>query len=67
MSDACTLRIAAADVARRAVAFAFRSVVWFGVGVPVGILLLLICIAALGVVMLREAGQSAALGAPAAA
>jgi hypothetical protein len=33
-----------------------------GIGVPVGIMLLLVCIAALGVVMLREAGRLA--GAP---
>jgi hypothetical protein len=37
--------------------FAFPAVVWFGIGVPVGIMLLLVCIAALGAVMLREAGR----------
>jgi hypothetical protein len=41
--------------------FAFPAVVWFGIGVPVGILLLLVCIAALGVVMLREARHVAPL------
>jgi hypothetical protein len=41
-------------------AFVFPDVVWFGVGVPIGIMLLLVCIAGLGVVMLREAKRAAA-------
>jgi hypothetical protein len=39
-------------------AFVFPAVDWFGIGVPVGIMLLLVCIAALGVVMLREAKRA---------
>ena len=44
--------------------FVFSEVVWLGIGVPVGIMLLLICIAALGVVMLREAKRTAAVLVP---
>ena len=36
-------------------AFALPSIAWLGVGVPIGIMLLLVCIAGLGFVMLREA------------
>jgi hypothetical protein len=40
--------------------FAFPVIAWFGIGVPIGIFLLLVCIAGLGVVMLREAKRQAA-------
>ena len=36
---------------------ALPQVTWLGLGVPIGIVLLLVCIAALGVVMLREANK----------
>lgn len=39
-------------------AFAFPAVIWFDIGVPIGIMLLLVCIAALGGIMLREAKRA---------
>jgi hypothetical protein len=45
--------------------FVFPNIIWFGIGVPIGIMLLLVCIAGLGMVMLREAKRVATLEAPA--
>jgi hypothetical protein len=42
-------------------AFVFPGIALLGIGVPVGMVLLLVCIAALGVVMLREAKRAPAL------
>ena len=47
------------ELAAGVLGFVFPDVVWFAVGVPVGIVLVLVAIAALGVVMLREAKRAA--------
>ena len=61
---ALSLVAAGLELVAGALGFAFPDVVAFAIGVPAGIMLMLACIAALGVVMLREAKRTAAVLVP---